>query len=163
MTAKDVLKNALKANHEILSMYLSDLSDADLLVRPAPGANHIAWQLGHLISSETRMLGAIPGVKIPALPAGFAGQHNKAAAANDKTDGFRTKKEYLSLFNQVREATLSALANVPEADLARPTQGDVARLAPTLGSLFFLAANHEMMHTGQFSVTRRKLGKPVLF
>ena len=58
MTAKDVLKNALKSNHEILSMYLSDLSDADLLVRPAPGANHIAWQLGHLIYSERKSYAA---------------------------------------------------------------------------------------------------------
>lgn len=162
MTAKDVLKHALKANHDILSMYLSDLSDADLLVRPAPGANHIAWQLGHLISSETRMLGNIPGATAPALPAGFAEEHNKAAAASDKTDGFRTMKEYLNLYNQVREATLSALASLPDMDLDKPTQGNLARMAPTLGSVFFLAANHEMMHAGQFSVARRKLGKPVV-
>ena len=54
MNAKDVLRLDLKANHAILTNYLSDLSDADLLVRPAPGANHIAWQLGHLIVAEGR-------------------------------------------------------------------------------------------------------------
>jgi uncharacterized damage-inducible protein DinB len=162
MNAKDVLRNALKANHEILSMFLSDLSDADLLVRPAPGANHIAWQLGHLVASESRFLGIVGG-KAPPLPGGFAEQHNKTTAASDKTDGFRTKKEYLNLYNQVREATLAALANLPEADLDKPSPSDVARLAPTIGALFFLMANHEMMHAGQFSVVRRKLGKPVLF
>jgi hypothetical protein len=26
-----------------------------------------------------------------------------------------------------------------------------------------LISNHSLMHTGQFSVVRRKLGKPVLF
>lgn len=41
--------------------------------------------------------------------------------------------------------------------------GPVARLAPTVGALFMLTANHELMHSGQFSVVRRKLGKPVLF
>jgi uncharacterized damage-inducible protein DinB len=163
MTAKDVLKHALKTNHDILSMYLTDLSDADLLIRPAPGANHIAWQLGHLISSEARMLANIPGAKPPTLPAGFAEQHNKGAAASDKTDSFRTKKEYLNLYNQVREATFAALAALPDADLDKATQGNIARMAPTLSSVFFLAANHEMMHAGQFSVARRKLGKPVLF
>jgi hypothetical protein len=161
MNAKDVLRNALKTNHDILSMYVSDLSDADLLVRPAPGANHIAWQLGHLINSESRMLGQLPGGKPPPLPAEFVEKHKKAGAATDA--GFLTKQQYLNLYSQVREATLAALANVPEADLDKPISGDIARLAPTVGALFFLAANHEMMHAGQFSVTRRKLGKPVLF
>jgi hypothetical protein len=162
MTAKDVLKNALHANHWVLSQYLSDLSDADLLVRPAPGANHIAWQLGHLIAAETRFLGLVPGARAPGLPAGFAEQHNKAAAASEATAGFRTKGEYLGLFNQVREATLGALANLPDADLDRAVEDAIARIAPTVGALFFLIANHEMMHAGQFAVTRRKLGKPVL-
>jgi hypothetical protein len=39
----------------------------------------------------------------------------------------------------------------------------MAAMAPTLGAQFILAANHTMMHQGQFSVARRKLGKPVLF
>ena len=162
MTAKDVLKNALKANHEILSRSVSDLSDADLLVRPAPGANHIAWQLGHLIAAESRFLGIVGG-KAPPLPEGFAEQHKKTTAASEKTDGFRTKKEYLNLYNQVREATLAALTSLPESDLDKPNPSDMARMAPTIGSFFYLMANHEMMHAGQFSVVRRKLGKPVLF
>jgi uncharacterized damage-inducible protein DinB len=161
MTAKDVLKNALKTNHDILSRYISDLTDADLLARPVPGANHIAWQLGHLIAAETRILGQVPGSKAPALPTGFAEQHNKAAATKDS--GFLNKAEYLNLYNQVREATHAALTNLPEADLDKPTTGDLARMAPTVGAAFFLMANHEMMHAGQFSATRRKLSKPVLF
>jgi uncharacterized damage-inducible protein DinB len=162
MNAKDVLKTALQANHGVLTRYLSDLSDADLLVRPVPGANHIAWQLGHLIAAETRFLGTVAGAKVPPLPAGFAEQHNKAAAAGEATTGWRTKAEYLNLFDQVREATLATLASLPEADLDKPVTGDLARQAPTVGAMFFLMANHEMMHAGQFAVTRRKLGKPVL-
>jgi hypothetical protein len=29
--------------------------------------------------------------------------------------------------------------------------------------LFLLLAHHDLMHAGQFTVVRRKLGKPVLF
>ena len=57
----------------------------------------------------------------------------------------------------------TTLAKLPEKDLDNPIDGPLARLAPTLGALLLLAANHEMMHAGQFSVVRRKLGKPVLF
>ena len=37
--------------------YVQDLADADLLLRPVPGINHIAWQLGHLITGSKKMLG----------------------------------------------------------------------------------------------------------
>jgi hypothetical protein len=39
----------------------------------------------------------------------------------------------------------------------------MAKHAPTLGDIFLLLATHTMMHAGQFTVVRRKLGKPVLF
>jgi hypothetical protein len=163
MNAKQAIKTALDSNHNVLTMYLSDLSDADLLVRPVPNANHIAWQLGHLIESEGNLLKIVPGMKGPALPAGFADQHSPKNAATDPPKGFHSKADYLTLFGKVREATLTALANLPDADLDKPTTGQMAQFAPTLGALFLLTASHEMMHAAQFTVVRRKLGKPVLF
>ena len=67
------------------------------------------------------------------------------------------------LFDKVRSATSAALAKLSDADLDRPTTGQMAGFAPRLGDFFMLVANHTMMHAGQFSVVRRKLGKPVLF
>ena len=87
MNAKDAIRIALKTNHEILKMFLSDLSDADLLVRPVPGANHIAWQLGHLVSTEGRFQTMVPGGTPVELPAGFDKQHNKETAAADAPAG----------------------------------------------------------------------------
>ena len=161
MKAQDAIRTALTSTQQMLGMYLQDLSDADLLVRPVPTANHIAWQLGHLISSESRMGRNLPGAAYPELPAGFTDRHNKEAAAKDA--GFGTKAEYLGLFNKVRQATIDAAAKLSDADLDKPTSGPVAQMAPTVGALLLLNANHVMMHTGQFSVVRRKLGKPVLF
>jgi uncharacterized damage-inducible protein DinB len=163
VNAKDVLKHALTMNRFVLTTYLSDLSDADLQQRPGPGANYLAWQLGHLIAAEAQFfLPQIPGAKAAELPAGFAEAHAREKAASDDRAGFRTKEEYLALFGKVREATLKALEDVPEADLDKPITGQLARICPNVGSVFFLAANHEMMHAGQIAVLRRKLGKPIL-
>jgi DinB superfamily len=162
MNVKDALKTALNGNHKLLTTYLSDFSDAELLVRPVPGANHAAWQLGHVISAEVMFLGMIPRAKPPALPAGFAERYTKDTAAKDETAGFLTKAEYLRLFGQVREATLTGLANLTEAELDTPVKGDMARFAPNIGALFLGMASHELMHAAQFTVTRRKLGKPLL-
>ena len=62
MTAKDAIKYEMDLSLNVIRTYLSDLSDADLMLRPAKGANHLAWQLGHLIHSEADLLnGACPG------------------------------------------------------------------------------------------------------
>jgi uncharacterized damage-inducible protein DinB len=164
MQVKDAIKHALVSSQNLLKWYVSDLSDADLLVRPVPDANHIAWQLGHLVVAERNHITSIaPGANFPDLPAGFAEQHKKATAALEPPTGFSIKDEYLRLIKQGREATLAALDGMSEADLDKPTPGEIGKFAPTYGALFLLDANHTLMHAGQFTVVRRKLGKPVLF
>lgn len=164
MQGTEAIRTALKDTQQLLNWYVSDLSDADLLVRPAPGANHIAWQLGHLVSGESGLIKPqLPDVPYPELPAGFDKQHNNDTAAQDPPTGFATKAVYLDLFNRSREATLAAVAKLSDADLDRPTSGNMAKYAPNLAALLLLVSNHTTMHSGQFTVVRRKLGKPVLF
>src|SRR4051812_6918268 len=159
MNARDVIQTALNSTKFLLDRYLSDLSDADLLVRPVPGANTIAWQLGHLIASEPFLVRSqLPDTPYPELPAGFAEAHAKETAASDAPRGFKTKAEYTQLFDRVRGATLAAVKKLSDADLDRPTQGQMAPFAPTLGAFLILVANHTLMHAGQFTVVRRKLG-----
>jgi hypothetical protein len=164
MNGKDAIKTALRSTGHLVNFFLSDLSDADLLVRPVPGANHAAWQLGHLIAVEHRMISKnIPEAPLPELPAGFAEKYTKETAASDDAGAFLKKAEYQALFNNLREASVAAVEKLPEADLDRPTTGPVAKLAPTVGALLLLASYHTTLHLGQVSAVRRKLGKPVLF
>lgn len=162
MTGKDAIKTSLEATSWLLTNALNDFTDADLLVRPVPGANHAAWQLGHLITSEAGIVQTqLPEAKYPELPAGFKEAHAMEKARSDT--GFLTKSEYVSLFQKTRAATLAALAALTDADLDKAATGRMAPMAPTLGAQFILASNHTLMHGSQFSVIRRKLGKPVLF
>jgi len=163
MNAKEAIRTSLAASERLLPIHLNDLSDADILIRPVPNANHIAWQLGHMISAETRLGRQLPGAQIPELPAGFAEQHAKATAVMDPPKGFGTKSQYLELFNKVRQAILANLERLSETDLDKPASGDVAKIAPNMGALLLLAANHAVLHIGQFSAVRRKLGKPIAF
>jgi hypothetical protein len=163
MNAKEVIRLDLTWSQQIMESLLSDLTDADLLVRPAPSANHIAWQLGHMIVSETRMGSQVPHAHFPELPAGFVERHSKETAAIEPPRGFASKAEYLNLFQKTRAATLAALDKLTPAALDQPNEGRMREFAPTIGALLLLPAGHTMMHAGQFSVVRRKLGKPVLF
>ena len=164
MTGKDAIQTALKGTQFVTPMYLSDLSDADLLVRPAPSANHIAWQLGHLINSEVGIVKEqVPGAVYPALPTGFAERHNKEASKVEPPKGFFTKAEYVDWFDKIREATIANVAKLSDAELDKPTSGPMAQMAPTVGAMLLLVSNHTLMHVGQFTVVRRKLGKPIIF
>jgi uncharacterized damage-inducible protein DinB len=163
MNGKDAIRTGLASTQYLVNWFISDLSDADLLVRPVPGANHIAWQLGHLIHSECALGKELPGAAYPELPTGFADQHANKKHATDSDEGFASKPEYAALFAKVREATIANLDRVSDADLDRPSSGPVAKFAPTLGAVLTLMCNHSMMHAGQFTVVRRKLNKPVLF
>ena len=56
MNAKDAIRSSAGFSTMVLKTYISDLDDADLMRRPGEGCNHLAWQLGHLISSEVQLL-----------------------------------------------------------------------------------------------------------
>ena len=80
-----------------MTSYLGDLDDADLLVRPVEGMNHIAWQLGHLISSERGMVEAIRPGSCPPLPEGFEANHDREDTTSDDPARFLSKDDYLDL------------------------------------------------------------------
>lgn len=164
MTGIDAIRAALESTKSLLGMYLSDLSDADLLVRPTPSANHTAWQLGHLITADKFLIaGELPDASFPELPKGFVANHSKETAAKDGPAGFLTTAEYLALFQAMRSAAIATLNSLSDTDLDRPSVGRLAAFAPRLGDMFLLVSTHTLMHAGQITVVRRMLGKPVLF
>lgn len=162
MQAKDAIRHVVEFSFMVVDAYLADLSDEDLLVRPVPSANHLAWQLGHLIAGSSHMIEAL-GHKPLDLPDGFAARHSKEAASCNDPAAFDKKAEYLELGQKVKAALLVAIDATPDSALDALGPEAMRAYAPTVASVLILAGSHWMMHAGQFVVVRRKLGKPVLF
>jgi len=160
MNAKDVIKNTLSMGDMILTTYLGDFTDEELLMRAVPGMNHAAWQLGHLISSERRMM-TDAGFDMPALPDGFDESYSAEAAKSNDAAKFLKKDAYLELLQQQRAATMERLDALPEADLDKPAPEAMRAYAATIGALFNMLGVHVLMHAPQFVALRRKLDKPV--
>ena len=160
MTPKDAIKNTLEMGNQVLMAYLGDLEDADLMIRSQPGVNHIAWQLGHLITSENEMLSGV-GLKMPPLPDGFGACYTKETSTSDDAAKFHTKAQYLAALAEQRKGTLAALESASDADLDKPTPEVMHAFAKTVGVLFNLIGVHGLMHVGQFVPVRRLRGKPV--
>jgi hypothetical protein len=162
MLAKDAIRECAELSRMVLKRYIEDLSDAELCRRPGPGCNHVAWQLGHLISSECSLLNLVRPGSAPELPAGFAEQHDKDHTASDDPSQFCTKNEYLKLLDQVHAASMKVLETFSPEDFDQPAPERLRNMFPTMGATMLLIASHPMMHAGQFVPVRRALGKPVV-
>jgi hypothetical protein len=163
MTTSQLLADVLARNLGMLKMTLADFTDADMLVRPAPGANHATWQLGHLATAEHNLVNSAAPSAVPALPAGFADKFKKDTCKSDDGSQFPKKEEILSVIERNRQATIAWVRGLSDADLERPSPNPLGGMCPRVADLALLQADHTTMHVGQFQVIRRKLGKPVLF
>ena len=136
MNLKEAIQSQMKLADFLVTSYLSDLSDEEWLKRPGGKANHIKWQMGHLISSEQRMMSFVKEGASPALPEGFSEKHTKETSASDSAEDFLSKDEYLELYAKQREATYAILEGLSEDEFDKPGPPNMEQIAPTVAHLF---------------------------
>ena len=158
MSIADQIKAELPLPTFTTNAYLQDLTDDDLFIRPHEKANHIAWQLGHLIVSEHNLNNMVCPDSMPALPEGFAEKHGKEAAASDDPSAFCTKDEYLQAMQEQRAGTMALLDRLSDEELQKPAPENIQKLGATVGAVIAAQSAHWMMHAGQWVIVRRQLG-----
>ena len=162
MDPKQFIIESLEMSRGIMKQYLEDISDDEFFIRPAENANHIAWQLGHMLSAEHKMISVVASGARPELPEGFLLKHSKEACGSDSKDDFFPKETYVSLIDPIRDTTVQELKDIPVERLYDPLPEGLPEFVPSVGGLFQMCASHFFMHSGQVAVLRRKLGKPIV-
>ena len=158
MLIATLLSNQILQAKGMIDMHLADFSDADMMFRPAPAANHAIWQMGHLANATRGLVTACdPGV---AFAFEDDARFGKSKAGFDDIAAFASKAELLGRFESAMQTAAAWVATLTEADLARPTPEPLKNFAPTVGSVAIALTSHATMHLGQFQVARRALGKP---
>lgn len=163
MDAREAIKLNLSLSEFISLGYLQDLGEDELFHRPAAGANHIIWQVGHLVTEEYDMLDTLFPGSMPHLPAGFAARYGKDKASIDERNSFDTLDVLLATYREVRAKTLELLDAQRDDDLDRRTPDRMQSYAPTIGAAFSMLGTHWVMHAGQWAVIRRQCGRPPLY
>lgn len=161
MPAKEIIGQSLSSGDTILKKYVEDLSDADFHARGVAGMNTIAWQIGHLISVERKIMESIKPGSCPPLPEGFDDQHSKETTTIDDPSKFPTKADYMKAWDAQHAATKNVLAGYTEEQLAAESPNTFGGMCPTLGSLINFMGLHTIMHVGQFVPVRRNAGKAI--
>lgn len=163
MDFKDAVRSSLNVADFMVGGYLADITNEELLERPVPGANHIAWQLGHLIAAERHLVEAAAPGSMPELPAGFAERYGRGKPVTDNPADYLLKDEYLQLAKQIRAASLRALDKLSAADFDKPIEGRVPPFVKKVGDAFVTVGSHWILHAGQWVVLRRKLKRELMF
>ena len=163
MTLIEILANNAETNLGMVKFMLADFSDAEMVARAAPNANHVAWQVGHLMTSEVSLLNQAKAGAVPELPASFVAKFTNETAKVDDPKAFPTKAKLLGQFEKVRSATVKWIRSLTETECNRPMPEKLHAFAKTWGELAIMIPVHTSMHVGQIQVIRRKLGKKVLF
>jgi hypothetical protein len=142
----------------MIDSFLKDFSDSEMFFRPAKGANHATWQMGHLCNST---LGMVKGCD-PTVAFSFEddSRFGKSKAPIDDAAFFPAKAEIMERFDKAMETAAAWVAKLSDADLAKPSPERLKGFAPTIGNVALLLGAHPLLHIGQFSVMRRALGKP---
>jgi hypothetical protein len=161
MSIAQLLVDNLKMSKTMTENLLADFSEQDMLFRPAKGANHATWQIGHLAMSTWGMVsGCDPTIESPVAK---ETRFEKKTSSVDDPAKFPKKAEVIKLFGDAMDAAAAWVGKLSEADMAKPSPERMQKFAPTVGNVALLLASHPMMHLGQYTVARRALGKPVLF
>ena len=162
MSQQQTILAILERGRGMLRKHLSDFSDADMLARPAPTANHAAYQLAHLLRTTSGMVKALSPDVAVTLPPKTEGDAKGPSTSNDPAQ-FPSKEELLTAYEGLITAITTAAGTMADADFDKASPEHFKGFAPTLGQLALMAPLHMSMHVGQIQVIRRKLGKPVLF
>jgi hypothetical protein len=163
MNQTELAADGLNRSFGMLTQTIADFSDADILVRPVPAANHTAWQLGHLAVATAHLCNMIkPGSVTPPAPA-FAEKFTKETSSKDDAAFFPKKAAIMDQLSNVTSSAVAMIKTLTPADLDKPMPEKMAAMFPTAGHVVGMLSGHLMMHVGQFQVIRRKLGRPILF
>lgn len=163
MSIGKVIAYQLSRQIRMVESTLADFSDDEMLVRPVPGANHAAWQLGHVTVSEEKMMRSVMGDLLPALPAHWKGRFGKEAHALDDAASFATRKELIDTWALIRTAGADWVKAQPDDVFIQPILAHFKFAGETIADMVNLQVGHMALHVGQFQVIRRKLNKPILF
>ena len=161
MSQRDLLLSVFKRGAGMLPRHLADFSDEDMLARPVPGANHVAWQLAHVAHFTGKLLTSL-GLHVPQLSKVLA-DGGRDVAHIDDPEHFPTKAEFLEFFDAAYRAIIDLIEMMSDEQLSAPMPGGNPAAPQSLAFHLLMQPMHMTMHIGQIQVIRRALKKPVLF
>lgn len=164
MTTLDLLIERLIAARRWTTNLLADVEESRWFDCPAPGIQHIAWQVGHLAASQAVLLHNrcfnIPLAEV--VPESFTKQFGRGSKPVADASAYPPIADIRRMFDGVQADCLTRIRQLSLPDLELPAFGDPHPMFTTRGEAVAMAVMHEAFHAGQIALTRRLFGKAAL-
>ena len=164
VTTIDLLIERLVAARRWTTNLLADIEESRWFECPAPGIQHVAWQMGHLAASQAVLIHNrclnIPVAEV--VPESFTKQFGRGSKPVGIAAEYPPLLEIRRMFDGVQEDCLTRIRQMTQSDLELPAYGDPHPMFAKRGEAVGMAAMHEAFHAGQIALTRRLFGKAAL-
>ncbi len=142
---------------------VADLNDQQMVAQPAPGTNHPAWVLGHLLQVDYRLLNLLGG-PAPEVDEQWRQTYGGKSTPVADASKYKPKQFYVERLAATREKIIARLRAMKPEDFQQPTPDPAMRERfPTIGHVaMVLGTWHEAYHAGQLSTWRRVQGLPAV-
>jgi hypothetical protein len=143
---------------------LSDIEESRWFESPAPGVQHVAWQVGHLAASQVVLIHSrcFARKQTDVLGEPFVKQFGRGSAPVPDATAYPPIAEIRRVFDAIHVEGIQLIRTLSDADLQQPTHGDPHPMFVTKGQCIGMVAMHESFHAGQIALTRRIFGKSAL-
>ena len=149
-----------RARQQTLTL-VEDLSEEQMCLQSAPGENHPAWILGHLLLGDIYLLSLL---RIQDLSEDFSellSKHGPGTAPLPTVGHYHSKQTLVSRLADTGSIRLDAIRQMEPEEFAQPTPDEIlARAQPTIGHHLQALVFHEGHHGGQLSAWRKAQGLP---
>lgn len=136
--------------------------DADWFEQPFEGANHIAWQVGHIIVAQYGLtVEAVHGRQPEdglAYPSEYRKLFGRSALPEGDAGKYPSPRELREQFHAAHQHVVGEVKKLDDRVLDEPPEWSHP-LCPTKRDALHFCGMHELVHAGQIGMLRRMLGK----
>ena len=156
---KDVILGQFQFGQMLFDKFTGDLSDEDYFQIPMPGANHVAWLMGHVACTEDWAAGLVSGNPLQ-IPSATHDLFNSSSESVADAGTYPTRKEIDEFFKSSRVNIVEVLKAFDDSRWGDPSPPEAPQdFFPTFGALWNLQGVHQFWHIGHITVCRVALGK----
>ena len=157
-----VTLDSLRFGRSFVTMMLEKTPD-ELFYKPAfEGANHAAWVVGHLATTDEFFYKTLAGGE-GVLPKEWEDLFGMNSVCQADASKYPSRQELESALNERRAKLEAWLGALTDDDLMQPMPTDLEMFAKTVAQLGASLSFHDGFHAAQISAARRASGLAPMF
>lgn len=143
---------------------LEDVEEANWFDPPGRNLGHVAWQVGHLASSQIILIHmrCFDKKYDDCAPAEYAKLFGRGSVPVADSQAYPPIPQLREFFERMERECVEMISRMPASELDKPAGAEPHPMFTHKAGAIGMAAMHECFHAGQIALIRRLRGKAAL-